>query len=689
MKKSTKKAIANTKDDILRWKRRIFYFFFLCALTILLSYIIEGAFTRNPEKINGILKTIQVTTSTIFANFFKLDLIQRNFILLEGLGLIIISIIFYSKRWKTGTSIFLALFLAFFFFNRDITNFFYNKPETVMISILYSFLIFLVLVLFSKRGIFHILRYFKFITDKIFLIFIIILLKRRILLKAFIVFWATVKAAYMSIPDNLVSISFYLLISLTIFFLILTQSLSLLNFQKTLEKNKKNSILLYKDLIMSKKFKEHKDSVSFRIDTSLHYNKRKAIHDDFYESLNLLCVSELGPITIIVPAYKEEGTIVKTIVSLLRLAYPSSNVTIIVVLDGSTDKTEQVMMRAFNMNHYHLSQKRTVRKTKKVLRTYKSARYNNLYMIYKDNGRKHDALNCGLNYAPKNTMFVCNIDADTKPHKLAIALMVKVLKYNPELAAVSGTIIPSYTPKKPRNFLEYVLQETRIMFAKCQQNDYLSSFLVSRGANNILGTHMIVSGGIGVFRFDVLLKVKGYKNAMGEDMYLTLDIASLNSKCSGIYYEPNAIAYTAAPLTVREFIGQRKRWFKGAIECLWAFKGLLFSRHGFTYFKFLFMEIINPLLMPFGLLMLLVDPTSAKYPIFIVSVVGIMLLSLSSTLLGYAMHRKLGIDKTVNIYNIFVIPFQIILATLSLLWRNDAFLELSNKDWGDIKKTFD
>nr|WP_245578151.1 glycosyltransferase [Alicyclobacillus herbarius] len=53
------------------------------------------------------------------------------------------------------------------------------------------------------------------------------------------------------------------------------------------------------------------------------------------------------PVSLIVPAYNEEATIVESIKALLRTRYPKFE--IIVVNDGSKDRTTQVLKDAFEM----------------------------------------------------------------------------------------------------------------------------------------------------------------------------------------------------------------------------------------------------------------------------------------------------------------------------------------------------
>jgi len=77
----------------------------------------------------------------------------------------------------------------------------------------------------------------------------------------------------------------------------------------------------------------------------VHNNYNKTFSDDFHsyvDSDNLL------PISLIIPAYNEEENIVQNIRSLMKINYPMYE--IIVVNDGSTDKTGELVIQAFHMH---------------------------------------------------------------------------------------------------------------------------------------------------------------------------------------------------------------------------------------------------------------------------------------------------------------------------------------------------
>ena len=66
---------------------------------------------------------------------------------------------------------------------------------------------------------------------------------------------------------------------------------------------------------------------------------------------NTLLNKQYIPVSVIVPAYNEEVTVVETVHSLLALEYPLYE--IVVVDDGSTDRTSQKLIKEFNLINMH------------------------------------------------------------------------------------------------------------------------------------------------------------------------------------------------------------------------------------------------------------------------------------------------------------------------------------------------
>ncbi|WP_051173196.1 glycosyltransferase [Thermodesulfobacterium hveragerdense] len=76
----------------------------------------------------------------------------------------------------------------------------------------------------------------------------------------------------------------------------------------------------------------------------------------FYNFQELKLYPQLPPVSVIIPVYNEEEVILRTIHSALSLDYPYFE--IIVVNDGSTDKTWKILTEKFQLKKttiFHLS----------------------------------------------------------------------------------------------------------------------------------------------------------------------------------------------------------------------------------------------------------------------------------------------------------------------------------------------
>ncbi|MCB1990528.1 MAG: glycosyltransferase family 2 protein, partial [Geminicoccaceae bacterium] len=114
------------------------------------------------------------------------------------------------------------------------------------------------------------------------------------------------------------------------------------------------------------------------------------------------------PVSVIVPAYNEAETIADSLRSLLALEYPDFRV--VVVNDGSTDATLDVLMREFGLEPAPLEHVSTLPHAP-ARGLYRSTRHANLVVLDKVNSGKADALNAGLGQV--TTELFCAVDADS------------------------------------------------------------------------------------------------------------------------------------------------------------------------------------------------------------------------------------------------------------------------------------
>ena len=147
----------------------------------------------------------------------------------------------------------------------------------------------------------------------------------------------------------------------------------------------------------------------------LRKERKEELTDDYENYQNS---DNLMPITLIVPAYNEQENIVRNVRSLMKLNYPQFE--IVVVNDGSTDKTHFNMVEAFGLKKINQSVKVSI-PTQEINGIYYNGKYPNLTYVDKENGGKSDALNAGINVS-KYPLFAC-LDADSRIEKDSLLML--------------------------------------------------------------------------------------------------------------------------------------------------------------------------------------------------------------------------------------------------------------------------
>ena len=112
-------------------------------------------------------------------------------------------------------------------------------------------------------------------------------------------------------------------------------------------------------------------------------------------------------VSVLMPAHNEERSIVASVKAMTSLRYPDFEV--VVIDDGSTDATAEVMIDAFDMVEFPLAQAPMVDTVGDVKAAYVSRMGSmNLLLVRKANGGKADALNVGIDVARKELVVVNN-----------------------------------------------------------------------------------------------------------------------------------------------------------------------------------------------------------------------------------------------------------------------------------------
>ncbi len=325
------------------------------------------------------------------------------------------------------------------------------------------------------------------------------------------------------------------------------------------------------------------------------------------KSRRLLFKPDILPaITILAPAFNEEGSITESINSLLSLDYPDFEV--VVINDGSSDRTLERCIQYFQLER--IDKKPRGRLASAPLRgIYHNRRYPRLFVLDKVNGGKADSLNLGINYAEGD--FLAGIDSDSllEPDAL-LKLTAPFLDEDTEVAATGGNIFPVNGCTVRRGHIT-AKGVPRSGLARPQTAEYIRAFMAGRVGWSVLRALLIISGAFGLFQRKRVIENHGYltgrefyhRDTVGEDMELVVRLhqnLTRRGLAFRILYQFNANCWTEVPEAWGALIRQRDRWQRGLIETLHFHRRMILNPRygssgvlGFPYY--LLFEIVGPL----------------------------------------------------------------------------------------------
>jgi cellulose synthase/poly-beta-1,6-N-acetylglucosamine synthase-like glycosyltransferase len=197
---------------------------------------------------------------------------------------------------------------------------------------------------------------------------------------------------------------------------------------------------------------------------------------------------------------------------------------VIVIDDGSTDRTSAIVAEAF-------------------------ADEPRVRLLTLENGGKARALNRALELV--TTELVIALDADTQFEPTTIARLARWFN-DPKLGAVAGNA-------KVGNRVNLV--------TRWQALEYITAQNLERRALARLDAMTVVPGAVGAWRRAAIESVGGYPaDTLAEDQDLTIAIQRAGWT---VRYDQYAIAWTEAPESLRALAKQRFRWAFGTLQCLW------------------------------------------------------------------------------------------------------------------------
>ncbi|MGC6328334.1 polysaccharide deacetylase family protein [Rhizorhabdus sp. FW153] len=235
-------------------------------------------------------------------------------------------------------------------------------------------------------------------------------------------------------------------------------------------------------------------------------------------------------VSVLIPAYNEDKVIEASVRRVLGSQGP--RIEVIVIDDGSTDRTGRIVADAFGLDP-------------------------RVTLLSLPNGGKARALNEGLRLAKGEVVIA--LDADTQFEADTIARLTRWFA-DPSIGAVAGNA-------KIGNRVNLV--------TRWQALEYVTAQNLERRALAALGAVTVVPGAVGAWRRAALDEVGGYPHdTLAEDQDLTIAIrrAGWNVAC-----DADAIAWTEAPDSFRALFRQRYRWAFGTLQCLWKHRGIFLT----------------------------------------------------------------------------------------------------------------
>jgi cellulose synthase/poly-beta-1,6-N-acetylglucosamine synthase-like glycosyltransferase len=309
---------------------------------------------------------------------------------------------------------------------------------------------------------------------------------------------------------------------------------------------------------------------------------------------------ETPPVSILMPVYNEEKTVIRSIRAALSIDYPLFEV--ILINDGSDDATLQTVIDTFRLKKIDRVY-RSFLKTEAVKAFYYSNEQPNLIVIDKARGGKADALNCGINGSP--SPYFCSVDADSLLEKDAlIRLMTPVLESGVPVVACGGVV---------RVLNGVQLDEASLTIRKIELSnkpivlfqivEYLRGFLFGRVGWDALNSLLIISGTFSLFHKGTVIEAGGFKvGNVSEDMEMIVRLHKVKrqqKKPYRIRFISDPICWTEVPESATMLARQRRRWHLGLIQSIFHNREMIFRpRYG----------AIGMLVMPYYVLFEIIGP---------------------------------------------------------------------------------
>lgn len=253
------------------------------------------------------------------------------------------------------------------------------------------------------------------------------------------------------------------------------------------------------------------------------------------ESSQKVRLKHIPFVSILVPAYNEQNTIESTLKSLSQLNWPKDKLEVIIIDDGSQDKTSEITKNFFK-KHPDFPGK----------------------IIRHKNMGKAASMNRGLKIL-KGEYFAC-LDADSFVHPNTLRRMIFWHQKNPNLAITT----PVMKVANPKNWIQ-----------KFQRLEYMTGMFLTK-LMAYVDCNYVAPGPFSVYKTHIVKKIGGFdKHSLVEDQEIAYRAQKYHYK---IMQVPKAYVETVTPSNWASLRRQRNRWSKGSMLNIHKYRSLIFNR---------------------------------------------------------------------------------------------------------------
>ncbi len=336
-------------------------------------------------------------------------------------------------------------------------------------------------------------------------------------------------------------------------------------------------------------------------------------------------LSRYPVVSVLIPAYNEEDSIEGTIEHVMDLDYPRDKLEVIVINDGSSDGTLEIIKK-------------------------KMKKYGNLKLLDKKNSGKANSLNEGIAMC-RGELFAV-VDSDSFPSKSSLRKLVGFFE-DPNMGAVTSYVT--------------IRNDKDNFFAKIQSVEY---FIMgwTRKLLDFVDSVFVTNGPLSLYRKEFVLKVGGFDpKTVTEDIDVTWNLISSGY---GTAMCLDAAVSTITPTKFKAWYHQRVRWGHGGLQTIKKYRSSFFKKGKFGMFVIPFVS--------FSIIMAIFGMIFSSYLFF-------RFLLTQTFIAGYSFvaNAPLFEFQNINLYPSVLIFYLMVLFSLSFVYyayvlRKTKYMEVKS-----------